>query len=63
MGLYGPGGPARRRFDCVVTCFFIDTCDDLLDYFEAMDAVLEEGGEKGGEREGRRERHRKRQRQ
>lgn len=33
------------QFDCVVTCFFIDTGDHVLDYVETIDDVLEEGGE------------------
>lgn len=42
--LYKAGGPAHRKFDCVATCFFIDTCDDLLDYIETIDGVLKDGG-------------------
>uniref|UniRef100_A0A6U6D067 carnosine N-methyltransferase n=2 Tax=Guillardia theta TaxID=55529 RepID=A0A6U6D067_GUITH len=37
-------GPAHRKFDCVVTCFFIDTCDDLIDYIQTIDSLLVEGG-------------------
>jgi len=43
--LYKSSGPAHRKFDCVVTCFFIDTGDHVLDYVETIDDVLEEGGE------------------
>mmetsp|Transcript_8388 Transcript_8388/g.16794 ORF Transcript_8388/g.16794 Transcript_8388/m.16794 type:complete len:146 (+) Transcript_8388:208-645(+) len=42
--LYKAGGPAHRKFDCIMTCFFIDTCDDLIDYIETMDSLLEDGG-------------------
>ncbi len=27
------------QFDCVATCFFVDTCDDLIDYIETIDSV------------------------
>ena len=37
-------GPAYRKFDCVVTCFFIDTGDDLIDYIQTIDALLDPGG-------------------
>mmetsp|Transcript_39056 Transcript_39056/g.103249 ORF Transcript_39056/g.103249 Transcript_39056/m.103249 type:complete len:447 (+) Transcript_39056:44-1384(+) len=37
-------GGARGRFDGVVTCFFLDTCDDLVDYVEAIDAAVAPGG-------------------
>ncbi len=30
----------HRKFDCVVTCFFIDTGDDLIDYFQTIDKVV-----------------------
>ena len=48
VALYSPTsaaqGPAHRKFDCVVTCFFIDTGDDLIDYMQTIDGLLAEGG-------------------
>ena len=48
VALYSPTsgakGPAYRKFDCVVTCFFIDTGDDLIDYIQTIDGLLAEGG-------------------
>jgi hypothetical protein len=46
VALYSPisgaRGPAFRTFDCVVTCFFIDTGDDLIDYIQTIDGLLAE---------------------
>ena len=48
IALYSPTsgaqGPAFRKFDCVVTCFFLDTGDDLIDYIQTIDGLLDEGG-------------------
>lgn len=48
VALYNPTsgakGPAHRKFDCVVTCFFIDTGDDLIDYIQTIDGLLDKGG-------------------
>jgi carnosine N-methyltransferase len=41
---YGPGRPGQRRFDAIVTCFFIDTAVDVLEQFKVMDGLLAEGG-------------------
>jgi len=39
------GGPNMvGRFDCVVTCFFLDTAHNVLDYLEVIHRVLVEGG-------------------
>ena len=38
----GGDGPAHRKFDCVVTCFFLDTGDDLIDYIQTIDALLDQ---------------------
>lgn len=42
--IYQKGGSGHRKVDCVMTCFFIDTCDDLIDYVETIDNMLNEGG-------------------
>lgn len=42
--IYKEGGQGHRKFDCVVTCFFIDTADDLISYIKTIDQLLEEGG-------------------
>lgn len=35
------GGPNMvGRFDCVVTCFFLDTAHNVLDYLEVIHRVL-----------------------
>jgi len=41
---YQVGGPGFRRFDALVTCFFIDTPKDVEELFRVMDGLLEEGG-------------------
>ncbi|KAK6346132.1 hypothetical protein TWF730_010464 [Orbilia blumenaviensis] len=35
---------AHETFDCVATCFFIDTARNFLDYLETIRNVLREGG-------------------
>ncbi|KAK6524725.1 hypothetical protein TWF281_011626 [Arthrobotrys megalospora] len=35
---------AKETFDCVATCFFIDTARNFLDYLETIRNVLREGG-------------------
>lgn len=44
VSLYKTGGPVHQQFDAIVTCFFIDTCDDLLDYIQTLDQLLAPGG-------------------
>lgn len=39
VAIYKEGGPGHRKFDSVVTCFFIDTGDDLVEYFRTIDQV------------------------
>jgi len=41
---YGKGCVGHRKFDAIVTCFFIDTATDLVELFGAMDDLLGEGG-------------------
>mmetsp|Transcript_21219 Transcript_21219/g.35366 ORF Transcript_21219/g.35366 Transcript_21219/m.35366 type:complete len:402 (-) Transcript_21219:94-1299(-) len=41
---YEVGGPGFRRFDALVTCFFIDTPKDVEELFRVMNGLLEEGG-------------------
>lgn len=41
---YQSGGPGHRRFDAIVTCFFVDTMVDIVELFEVLDGLLVEGG-------------------
>jgi len=41
---YGRGQAGHRRFDAIVTCFFVDTAADVQELFSVMDGLLEEGG-------------------
>lgn len=41
---YGRGGPKHRKFDAILTCFFIDTASDVVELVQAMDSLLAEGG-------------------
>lgn len=41
---YEVGGPGFRRFDALVTCFFIDTPKDIEELFRVMDGLLDVGG-------------------
>eukprot|EP00927_Polykrikos_kofoidii_P074705 TRINITY_DN70731_c0_g1_i1.p1 TRINITY_DN70731_c0_g1~~TRINITY_DN70731_c0_g1_i1.p1 ORF type:complete len:396 (-),score=46.51 TRINITY_DN70731_c0_g1_i1:95-1282(-) len=41
---YGAGCVGHRRFDAIVTCFFIDTAVDIVELVKVMDSLLEEGG-------------------
>jgi len=41
---YAVGCCGHRKFDAIVTCFFIDTATDVAELFEVMDSLLEEGG-------------------
>jgi SAM-dependent methyltransferase len=41
---YGRGGPGHRKFAAIVTCFFIDTATDLVELFDVLDGLLDEGG-------------------
>lgn len=41
---YGPGCPGHRKFDAIVTCFFIDTAVDVAELFQVLDGLLEVGG-------------------
>lgn len=34
----------RGAFDCVVTCFFIDTAHNIIEYLEIMNHCLKPGG-------------------
>eukprot|EP00928_Gymnodinium_smaydae_P049249 TRINITY_DN33049_c0_g1_i1.p1 TRINITY_DN33049_c0_g1~~TRINITY_DN33049_c0_g1_i1.p1 ORF type:complete len:417 (-),score=47.07 TRINITY_DN33049_c0_g1_i1:57-1136(-) len=42
--VYGVGGTRHRRFDAIVTCFFIDTASDIAELFGILDGLLNEGG-------------------
>ena len=33
-----------KKFDCVITCFFIDTAKNVLEYIEIIENILNEGG-------------------
>lgn len=41
---YGRGQAGHRRFDAIVTCFFVDTASDVQELFSVLDSLLEEGG-------------------
>jgi len=41
---YGYGCPGRRKFDAVVTCFFIDTVTDFTELMDTLDGLLDVGG-------------------
>lgn len=38
------GMPQKEQFDCVATCYFIDTATNVLDYMECIQHVLKPGG-------------------
>lgn len=42
--LYEPGGPGHRRFNAIVTSFFVDTPTDVEELYRVMDGLLDEGG-------------------
>jgi len=42
--LYSTAGPAYRRFDAIVTCFFLDTCEDIMVYLALLSGLLTTGG-------------------
>lgn len=41
---YAFGCVGHRKFDAIVTCFFIDTATDVVELFQVMDGLLAEGG-------------------
>eukprot|EP00450_Noctiluca_scintillans_P027469 CAMPEP_0194536352 /NCGR_PEP_ID=MMETSP0253-20130528/75252_1 /TAXON_ID=2966 /ORGANISM="Noctiluca scintillans" /LENGTH=340 /DNA_ID=CAMNT_0039382265 /DNA_START=41 /DNA_END=1060 /DNA_ORIENTATION=+ len=42
--IYKLGGAGHRKFDAIVTCFFIDTMTDFASTVDTMDGLLGEGG-------------------
>lgn len=42
--LYSPSGPCHRKFDCIVTCFFLDVLVDLAVFIACISSLLQEGG-------------------
>jgi len=42
--MYSAGGSGHRKFDAIVTCFFIDTTTDPCELFHVLDNLLVEGG-------------------
>jgi len=44
VALYRKGGPGWQTFDAVVTCFFLDTCKDIVEYLQVISALLRPGG-------------------
>jgi hypothetical protein len=42
--LYGRGCIGQRKFDAIVTCFFIDTSTDPVELFQILDGLLDIGG-------------------
>jgi len=41
---YGAGCPGHRKFDAILTCFFIDTPSDVVELYQVMDSLLKVGG-------------------
>jgi len=41
---YKPGGSGHRKFDAIVTCFFLDTVVDIAELVTVLDSLLDEGG-------------------
>lgn len=41
---YGKGCAGHRKFDVIVTCFFIDTASDPVELFQVLDDLLVAGG-------------------
>jgi len=41
---YKAGGVGHRKFDAIVTCFFVDTTADIAELFGVLDSLLNEGG-------------------
>eukprot|EP00932_Pfiesteria_piscicida_P008342 SRR837773.18727.p1 GENE.SRR837773.18727~~SRR837773.18727.p1 ORF type:complete len:384 (+),score=7.53 SRR837773.18727:71-1153(+) len=44
VSLYKHGGVGHRKFDAIVTCFFLDTVTNICELIEVMDGLLEDGG-------------------
>lgn len=42
--IYLEDAAARHRFDCVVFCYFLDTCSNLCDYLRVLQHVVKPGG-------------------
>jgi len=42
--LYAPDGPRHRKFNAILTCFFLDALVDLAEFIGLLDLLLEEGG-------------------
>lgn len=42
--LYSPGGPRHRLFDGLVTCFFMDAVQDLVEFVALVSGLLPAGG-------------------
>jgi len=41
---YGVGCVGNRKFDAIVSCFFIDTASDVIELFQTLDSLLAPGG-------------------
>ena len=37
-------GSQRHEWDCLVTCFFIDTAHNLMDYLQTLNRIMKIGG-------------------
>ena len=42
--LYREGGHGFAAYDAVVTCFFLDTCKEIIEYLEIIAGLLAPGG-------------------
>jgi carnosine N-methyltransferase len=41
---YAAGCPGHRKFDAILSCFFIDTAGDVAELFQVLDSLLKVGG-------------------
>lgn len=41
---YRRGSSCHRKFDAIVTCFFLDTVTNIVELIDVLDSLLEEGG-------------------
>jgi len=44
VNIYKKGGPAYRKFNAIMSCFFLDTVTDIVELMDVMDGLLDEGG-------------------
>eukprot|EP01038_Epipyxis_sp_PR26KG_P010677 gene10677-14338_t len=42
--VYGMSNSHKERFDCIITCFFIDTAENILQYLSIISHILKKDG-------------------